>query len=193
MKLASVTKSIQKSLKKHAPEILTGIGIAGMISAAVMAVRATPKALRLMDGEKNYRLRNNQTRLYGDEEVEGLVKVDVSGNGERRHYRLPYKDAVKLAWKCYIPSAATGVLSAVCLIGASSVHIRRNAVLATAYSLSETAFREYSEKVVETIGEKKEREIRDSVAEDKIKKDPVSKKEVVITGKGDTLCHDSYT
>ena len=31
-------------LKKHSPEILTGIGIAGMISATVMAVRATPKA-----------------------------------------------------------------------------------------------------------------------------------------------------
>ena len=33
---------------KHSPEILTGIGITGMITAGVMAVRATPKALDLL-------------------------------------------------------------------------------------------------------------------------------------------------
>ena len=29
--------------EKHSPEILTGIGIAGMITTTVMAVKATPK------------------------------------------------------------------------------------------------------------------------------------------------------
>ena len=33
---------------KHSPEILTGIGITGMITAGVMAVKATPKALDLL-------------------------------------------------------------------------------------------------------------------------------------------------
>ena len=34
--LSMITKNIGRKLKKHSPEILTGIGIAGMISATVM-------------------------------------------------------------------------------------------------------------------------------------------------------------
>ena len=33
---------------KHSPEIFTGIGIAGMVTTTVMAVRATPKAPALL-------------------------------------------------------------------------------------------------------------------------------------------------
>ena len=47
--IANTLKSLQKTMRKHSPAILTGIGIAGMAAAAVMAVRATPKALRMVD------------------------------------------------------------------------------------------------------------------------------------------------
>lgn len=63
-------------------------------------------------------------------------------------------------------------------------------LLATAYSLSEAAFAEYREKAAETVGEKKEAEIRDKVAKAQIERDPVSGHEVIMTGKGDTLCYD---
>lgn len=76
------------------------------------------------------------------------------------------------------------------MIGANSVNLRRNAALATAYTLSESALKEYQEKVIETIGEKKEQAIQDAVAKDRIEKNPVSTKEVIITEKGDTLCLD---
>ncbi len=64
------------------------------------------------------------------------------------------KDIIKTAWPCYIP-AAVGAISVFCLIGASSTNLRRNAALATAYTLSESTLKEYQEKVVETIGEKR--------------------------------------
>ena len=35
--LASIAKSVRTAMKKHSPEILTGIGIAGMITTTVMA------------------------------------------------------------------------------------------------------------------------------------------------------------
>ena len=44
-------KGIQNALTKYSPEILTGIGIAGMITTTVVAVKMTPKALSLMDKE----------------------------------------------------------------------------------------------------------------------------------------------
>lgn len=158
-------KSVQTEVSKRSPEILTGIGIAGMITTTVLAVKATPKALILMEERK------------WDLEVEKLTPIEI----------------IKTTWKCYIPAAITGTVSIGCLIGASSVNARRNAALATAYKLSETALSEYRDKVVETIGEKKEQTIREKVDKDRVEKNPVSKSEVIITEKGNTLCYDSIS
>lgn len=160
--LATITKDVRKFASKRSPEILTGIGIAGMITTTILAVRATPKALELIEEQKE------------EESVDELSSFEV----------------VKVAWKPYIPAMVTCVVSTACLIGASSVNTKRNAALATAYKLSETALSEYRDKVVETIGEKKERIVRDKVAEERVKKNPVSKNEVIITGNGKTLCFD---
>lgn len=160
--LATISKDIRSFASKRSPEILTGLGIAGMITTSVLAVKATPKALELIEEKKK------------EEWVDQLTPLEI----------------VKVAWKPYVPAIVTCVVSTSCLIGASSVNAKRNAALATAYKLSETALSEYKEKVIETIGEKKERVVRDKVAEERVKKNPVSKNEVIITGNGKTLCFD---
>ena len=161
--LKRTIKSAERVLTKYSPGILTGIGIAGMIGATFMAVKATPKALYLIEAKKE------------ESEVEELTSVEV----------------IKTCWKCYIPAALTTVVSAACLIGASTVSAKRNAALATAYSISEAALREYQEKVVEVIGEKKEKAVRDAVAKDQIERDPVTKSEVVIIdSNSNTLCYE---
>ena len=48
-KVTQFFKGIQKAVTKKSPEILTGIGIAGMITTTVLAVKATPKALELIE------------------------------------------------------------------------------------------------------------------------------------------------
>ena len=40
----NIAKGVKRVLRKHSPEILTGIGIAGMIATTVTAVRATQGA-----------------------------------------------------------------------------------------------------------------------------------------------------
>lgn len=157
--------SLKTAIKKHSPEILTGIGITGMITTTVMAVRATPKALILIEERK--------------EEI-GAEKLEAM-------------DMVKTTWACYIPAAITGTLSVACLIGASSVNARRNAALATAYTLSESALKDYQGKVIEMFGEKKNEAVKDAVAKDKVEKNPVVTREVIITEKGNTLCYDAIS
>lgn len=188
LNLSTITKSVRTALKKHSPEILTGIGIAGMITTTIMAVKATPKALMFMEDEIEFRLKNNERDEQ--ENVKGLIKVSDDKYGEYGQYRLPVCDVVKTTWLCYLPAAITAAASVACLIGASSVNFKRNAALATTYSLSETALREYKDKVIETIGEKKEKSVRDAVAKDKINKNPVERNEVIITDNGETLCYD---
>ena len=102
-------------------------------------------------------------------------------------------DNIKVTWKCYAPAAVVVVASIGCLIGASSVNVRRNAALATAYALSESTLKEYQEKVVEQIGEKKEREVRDAIAKDYVDKNPIENTPIIITEKGNTLCLDKLT
>jgi hypothetical protein len=156
--LANVAKNVQTFMVKRSPEILTGLGIAGMFTTVVLSVKATPKALRNIEDLKE----------------EGMVPV-------------PKIEIVKSCWKCYVPAAVMGLTSAACLIGATSVSARRTAALAAAYQISETALTEYREKVIETIGEKKEKLVREKVSEDRVEKQPVTKSEIFITNKGDTL------
>lgn len=163
--IAKSLLSLKTAIKKHSPEILTGIGIAGMLTTTIMAVRATPKALILIEERK--------------EEI-GAEKLEAM-------------DMVKTTWACYIPAAITGTLSVACLIGASSVNARRNAALATAYTLSESALKDYQGKVIDMFGEKKNEAVKDAVAKDKVEKNPVVTREVIITEKGNTLCYDAIS
>ena len=52
--VTQLLKTAKKTLSKHSPEILTGIGIAGMITTTALAVKATPKALELIEMEKKH-------------------------------------------------------------------------------------------------------------------------------------------
>ena len=161
--LSGLFNSVTSFANKHAPEILTGIGVAGMITTTVLAVKATPKALRILEEKK---------QKEGD-----VSKVEI----------------VKSCWKCYAPAVITGAISTACIIGANSVNARRYAALTTAYKLSETTLSNYKEKVVETIGEKKEQAVQDKVAAKLIEQNPVPSNDIIHTGNGTTLCFDPMT
>lgn len=176
-----VFKNISKSISRHSPEILTGLGIAGMITSTVLAVKATPKAMKLIE-ERKEELNQNS--------FEKNINNDYSLKNHKEIDKLDAKETIKTVWKCYIPTTVLMAASISCLVGASSVHIKRNAVLATAYRLSETAATEYRNKVVETIGAKKEEAIRDKVNKDRVDRKPVVENQVIITEKGNTLCYD---
>src|SRR5690606_4348768 len=78
-------------------------------------------------------------------------------------------------------------------IGIHSVHSRRAATMMSLYTLTDTAFKEYKTKVVETIGEKKEEAIREEIAKDRMNDNPPTDGQVIITGGGDQLCYDMYS
>ena len=167
MNIKNICNNIKETSSKHSPEILIGVGIAGMFSSVVFAVKATPKVYSMIEKEKEVR------RL---EEEPELTKIDI----------------FKMAWKPYLPAAIMFGCSTACIIGANSVNAKRNAVLSTACHISERALAEYRDKVVEVIGEEKEKEIRDKVSKDRMEKDPISNNTVILA-KGDTLCYDTIT
>lgn len=164
-KVTDVTSRLYKSMARNSPKLLALAGIAGFATAIVWGIRATPKAMTLVEEKKK----------------------------EVKKETLTPAEYVAATWRCYMPVTALGILSATAIIMGQKVSARRNAALATAYSLSEAALKEYQDKVTETIGERKEQKIRDSIAEDKIKANPVNNSEVIITGKGESLCYDAIS
>ena len=166
--MTALFKNVKMAVSKHSPEVLTGLGIAGMITTTVLAVKATPKALDLIEDKRD--------------------ELDLDPSEKMKPI-----ETIKTTWKCYIPAFATGVTSIACLIGASSVNARRNAALTAAYNLSATAFSEYKDKVLETVGEKKEQIVRNKVAEERINNEPVNPAAIIVSGNGNTRCFDTIT
>lgn len=183
-KIKAFFRGVKRGLVRHSPEILTGIGIAGFVTTAVLAVKATPKALSLIEKEtENRRCAETGIETGSDEQT---MRISDSN-------KLPAADTIKLVWKYYVPAAVMGLLSAACIIGGNTVTRRRNAALAAAYALSETAFREYSEKVAEIVGEEKGCKIKDEIAQKKITDNPVKQCEVIVTEDGNTRCYDTVS
>lgn len=167
-KMEPTIKMIRVFLSKHAPEILTGIGVVGMIATPIMAVKATPAALKAIEAD---------SRKNHDDDPHAATKTEM----------------VKSAWRYYVPSVVTGGMSIACVVGASAVNLKRNAALATAYALSESALKEYKENVLGVVGEKKETEIRDRIAGKRVEANPVDEAMIIDTHEGNTLCLDSFT
>lgn len=163
--LPGVMKNIELGLKKHSPQILIGFGVAGMVGATVLAVAVTPKAMKLIEEKKEEEGKDHLTPL----------------------------ETVQTTWKCYIPTAIMTLASAGCIIGSCTISTRRYAALGAAYKVIATGYNEYKNKVVETVGEEKAKEINTKVSQEQIKNNPPQKQNIILTGKGDILCLESLT
>lgn len=171
--VTNLLKTAQKTLSQHSPKILTGVGIGCMIGGAIMAVKATPKAIELIEEEKESR------KQTPNDEVE-LTKAEM----------------VKVAWKPYVPATLTILLGTSCIIGATSVSARRQAVLYSALKLSETTLAELKDKTAEVVGPEKVKEIKQKIAEDKvekIKEESLSTQNVIVTNDGESWFIDPFT
>ena len=163
MDISKLIESSKKKLSDNAPEIMIGFGLAGMLTSTIMAVKATPKAMAIIEEEEDYLNRE-------------LTKIEKA----------------KLVWKPYVPAALVYCASTALIIGANNVNSKRSAMFAGAYKLSEQTLATYRDKVIETIGEEKEREISDKVARDKVKEARQTSYHAneVIYGTGQCLCYD---
>lgn len=165
LQIGQLIKKAGLMLEKNSPYILTGLGCAGLVSTAIMSGKAAVKAHQILVNESF------------------LNNVD----------KFSLKEKVKLTWKHFLPPVITGSVSIACIVGAQGVNTKRNAALASLYTLTDQTLKDYREKVVEQIGKNKEQKIRDDISQDAIDSNPVSKSEVIITGKGESLCYDKMT
>lgn len=161
--IAEWAKKASKFTIDNSPSILTAVGVVGAISTAYLTGRAAFEASNLIALKE------------GSEQVV-----------------LDTREKTELTWKLYIPAVSSGVMTVTCIIAANRIGSKRAAAMAAAYTITEKAFTEYREKVVEKIGANKEQAIRDEVAQDLVCDHPVANNEVIVL-QGDVLFMDSFS
>lgn len=109
---------------------------------------------------------------------------------EEELLEAPKKEQVKVTWKQFIIPVVIGGLTVTCAIYSNKINLRRSAALASLLTLSEASLKEYKQKVVETIGKKKEARVQADAHKSMVEKAPINTSNVIYTGNGDTLCHD---
>ena len=150
---AALVKSSSRALlvtKKVSPDILTGVGIAGAIGAAVLACRATLKVEPLLD-EMN-------TKIDQAVQANANVPETYSDEGLKHDKVLLYAQTSIKVVELYAPAAILGAFSIGALLGAHGILKKRNAALAATVEVLNESFKKYRARVVEEFGQDKDRE-----------------------------------
>jgi hypothetical protein len=160
-KMNNVLHQIKTFCKKNDATILTCIGGVGVVTTTVMAVKATPKALE-------------KIKVAKEEKGEDLTKFET----------------VIVAAPTYVPTALIGLGTLTCIFGANVLNKRHQAALVSAYTLLDSSFKEYKQKVKEVYGEEGEKNVRNEISKDKYDEETVENKN---ENDGKTLFYDEYS
>lgn len=174
MTLTTIAKQAEKFVSDNSPLILTAIGVTGTITTAYLSGKASFKAADILFYEEQRRENHN-------------LRV-----GELDEPPLTSREKLDLTWREFIPAVGVGALTVTCIICANRIGTRRAAAMAAAYSMSEKAFTEYKDKIVEKLGENKERAARDEIAQDRVRTSPPAS-DIVVANGGDVLCYEMFT
>lgn len=129
---------MKEFFKRNSSTILTCIGAAGVVVTTITAINATPKALEKLEEARQ-------------EKGEELTRVEK----------------FKMVAPTYIPTVLIGAGTIACIFGANVLNKRKQASLISAYTLLETTYKEYANKVIELYGEDASRNVKNEIAKDR--------------------------
>jgi hypothetical protein len=140
--------------------------------------RSTVRAVRKVE------TKSLEKQMENLEEADSTTPIPLDSD-----WQLSKKDVFKLCWPLYIPPTICGITTIMAIVTANRIDARKIAALTAAAGISERAFQEYKDKVVEKLGPNQDRKIRDEVAQDQITKEG-GPRELVIVNEGKVLCKD---
>lgn len=128
----------KRFLKRNSSTILTIIGSIGVVVTCAIAIKDTPKALKMIE-----------------------KKEEETGS------ELTNFEKVKEVWPVYIPTFISCVSTITCILGSNIVNKKVQASLISAYSLLDNSYKEYRKKLIELYGDDADKKIRTDIAKDK--------------------------
>jgi hypothetical protein len=167
MAIVDLVNKTQLLMSQNSTVLLTGVGVVGTVSTAVLTGRASFKAAEVI-----------------------LLEEEKFSEPDDR---LSFRERADLVWPQFIPPIGVGVATIAAIVFANRLSAKEAAALATAYGISEKALQEYKQKVIEKVGETKEQKFRDEIAQDKVREIPPTSSQIVIAGNTNTMCFDLLT
>lgn len=119
-----INPKINNFFKHNSPTILTAVGCVGVGITAIMAARDTVKAIKRINYERGYQLKEFNT-----------------------------KEKIKIAAPCYIPTVLSGLSTMLCICGANKLNKNMQKSLTSAYVLLDQSYKEYRNSVREVHGD----------------------------------------
>lgn len=144
---------------KNGPEILVVAGIGSILTGTVLASKATLKIYDVLDefDENKTLIKDYAAKVYAYSDKD--FKKDMTF--------LHVQTGVKIA-KLYAPAAIFTTVGIGCMLTSNKILRNRNVALAAAYSVLDKGFKEYRGRVVEELGEEKDREFRHGLVKKQI-------------------------
>ena len=161
MNLTVLGRTAQKFAVDNSPQILTAVGVVGVVSTALLTGKAAYRAGQLI------------------------------ADSAPEPYALDPREKFELTWKLFIPAAGSGLLTISAIVAGSHISASRAAGLAAAFTISERAFDEYRDKIVQKMGPKKEQEARDEIAQERVQRNNDSS--LIVVSGTDVICYDMYS
>lgn len=139
---------------KHSPTLLFAGGVIGVAGTVVLACRATLKVEEvLVEAEKKM------------QDVTNVQHLNYSETDRKHDKVIVYTQTIVKLGRLYGPSIALGTLSIAALTGSHHILSKRNAALTAAYAAIQRGFNDYRKRVVDELGEEKDRQFRYGTAE----------------------------
>lgn len=194
MNFSGITRAFSKVgrvLKNRAPEIAIVGGVIGLVTAAVLACKETPKVVKEVEATADK-----------IEKVNKAVEEKVTDAGEEyseedaKHDKLIIYSQTGLAVaKSYGPAAILAILSILSIFAGGKVFRKRLTTVTGAYALLEQNFKSYRDGVIEKFGKDMDKQLRykleDKVIEEKTVDENGNEKTELKTVK--TTKYDGYS
>lgn len=176
-----IIKSATRTISKYSPQILAGLGVASIVSTAVLAAKAAPKAHEISENAKDQIERIQEKDLPEEQKKDDIREVRVA----------MYKRMAKLYWKPVL----SGAIGATSIILGTHVQNKRHAALASAYMISVKELADFKEaaRELKILNKNNEQRIKNKIVDKKVEKANENKSQIVFTGKGEDLFIDDWS
>lgn len=161
-------------LNKYSPEILVVAGVAGVVTSAVMACKATLKLNDIL-AESKETIETIHETVANEEMADRYSQEDA-----KKDLAIVYAQTGLKVVKLYAPSVILGALSITGILASNNILRKRNVALAAAYTAVDKSFKDYRSRVVERFGKEVDRQLKYNIKAEKIEeiiKDPETGKE----------------
>ena len=174
IEIKKMINKVKFNVVKHSPEILMGIGIAGVVTSTVLACRSTLKVKDILE--------DKETNMNNVKEVLAEGREDYTEEDARKDKTIIMTTTAIRIMKLYAPSVIIGAGSIACLLESHNVMRNRNAGLAAALAATTESFKQYRERVTAKYGDEVDKEMRYGIKKEKKEKDGKKTKEDIVVG-----------